>query len=157
MTRTDQQPMLELTRVIRAPREQVFDAWVVPEVRRQWWGAAPGMFCDLADIDAREGGRYRINMKGDKDGTLHEYVCIGEFVTFERPTKLVFTWSWENYDEAEPGSAAVETQVTIEFHEVPEGTELRLTHERFANDMLRDEHLKGWTGCLDSLCRTLER
>lgn len=34
-------------------------------------------------------------------------------------------------------------------------TELVLTHQRFAEQAQRDEHLKGWTGCLERLAAQL--
>jgi hypothetical protein len=39
----------------------------------------------------------------------------------------------------------------LELKEHPEGTELSLRHERFANEPIRDMHLQGWTGCIDKL------
>ena len=36
-----------------------------------------------------------------------------------------------------------------------EGTELVLTHERFAVEAVRDMHLAGWNGCIDKLERYL--
>lgn len=167
MTNTDAQPSLTVRRVINAPRETVFDAWVDPEVRKQWWCARPGMFCDLARIDARKGGRYRINMKDPAPGSdqqcadqanatdaasgTREWVVVGQFLEFDRPNRLTFTWSWEHADPTEPGTGAVDTVVTVEFREADGGTEVVLTHEGFATDQLRDEHQHGWTGCLGSL------
>ncbi|MGH8799767.1 MAG: SRPBCC domain-containing protein [Casimicrobiaceae bacterium] len=37
------------------------------------------------------------------------------------------------------------------------GTELLLTHQRFADTEARDKHQHGWTGCLDRLGRHLVR
>jgi hypothetical protein len=34
-------------------------------------------------------------------------------------------------------------------------TELRLTHELFDSDEIRERHTHGWVGCLDSLERGL--
>jgi len=33
----------------------------------------------------------------------------------------------------------------------PNGTELRLTHERFAVEAVRDMHVEGWGECIDKL------
>jgi uncharacterized protein YndB with AHSA1/START domain len=40
-------PVLELTRVIHAPRARVFEAWTRPELLQQWFGPA-GMHCPNA-------------------------------------------------------------------------------------------------------------
>ena len=61
------------------------------------------------------------------------------------PERLVFTWKWEH----EPLES--ETLVTVEFLKSGPGTRLILTHERFAAETSRQEHEKGWTGCLDRL------
>jgi hypothetical protein len=59
---------------------------------------------------------------------------------------LVFTWnlSWDDSGE---------TLVTVAFRDVEGGTEVRLTHERFATEALRDQHETGWTSVLASLDR----
>ncbi len=41
--------------------------------------------------------------------------------------------------------------MTIDFIEHPQGTELKLTHDRFADAAARDMHGYGWNGCLDKL------
>ena len=32
---------LNLSRIIRAPRERVFAAWTDPDLLKQWWGPGP--------------------------------------------------------------------------------------------------------------------
>ena len=50
---------LTLTRTIRAPRQRVFDAFVDPDLLRLWF--APRGFSVMgATVDARVGGRYRM-------------------------------------------------------------------------------------------------
>jgi uncharacterized protein YndB with AHSA1/START domain len=48
-----------------------------------------------------------------------------------------------------------ETLVTVEFRDRGQSTEVILTHELFPNAEARDEHTKGWSGCLDRLLRAL--
>lgn len=144
---------LTIRRTIRAPRQRVFDAWVRPELRKKWWSAKAGMSCDLADIDARKGGHFRINMKDPEKN--REHVCVGEFVEYDEPNKLVLTWSWEKEHAEVVGTQAVDTIVTIEFMDAAGGTEIILTHERFKTADVCDDHKSGWTGCLDSLERVL--
>lgn len=47
--------------------------------------------------------------------------------------------------------------VTIEFRPSGQGTELILTHERFADTEARDKHQHGWKGCLERLGRYVAR
>jgi uncharacterized protein YndB with AHSA1/START domain len=133
---------LSVIRVIRAPPEKVFAAWTDPLLLRQWWG--PGAItCPEVHLDLREGGSYRIaNL--ETDGSI---VWISG--TFERvrfPVELVYTWRIDTRaDEV--------SLVRVNFLPHSEGTELRLTHERFATEAVRDMHLQGWNGCLDKLER----
>jgi hypothetical protein len=44
-----------------------------------------------------------------------------------------------------------DTLVTVEFNPSGTSTEVVLIHARFLTEADRDEHLKGWTGCIDRL------
>lgn len=131
---------LTLSRVIRAPREEVFAAWTDPAILKQWWGPGP-VSCPEAEVDLREGGAYRLaNLEAD--GSI--IWISGRFERVREPEELVYTWSVSIL----PGEP---TLVRVLFLPHPDGTELRLTHERFALEAVRDMHLKGWGGCIDKL------
>ena len=51
--------MLTQTRVIRAPRARVYEAWTNPEIVKQWFGPV-GLQCPSVEVDPRIGGAYRI-------------------------------------------------------------------------------------------------
>ena len=61
---------------------------------------------------------------------------------------LVYTWKWEN-DLALGGPD--DTIVTVESHDREKQTEVIPTQEGFTNTPARDEHGRGWVGCLDRL------
>jgi uncharacterized protein YndB with AHSA1/START domain len=131
---------LNLRRVIRAPREAVFAAWTEPELLKRWWGPGP-ITCPEAHVDLREGGAYRLANR-EPDGKI---VWIsGTFERVRAPEELVYTWRVGEADD-EP------TLVRVKFLPHAEGTELLLTHERFAVEAVRDMHLQGWGGCIDKL------
>jgi len=52
-----------LSRVIDAPREMVFDAWIDPEQLTAWFGPK-GLTIETHEIDIREGGVWRFDMVG---------------------------------------------------------------------------------------------
>lgn len=137
---------LRIEKVIRAPRDRVWEAWIDPVQRRRWWCAAPEYACSVCDLDPFVGGRYRINM--EKGG--EEWVTVGEFVELDEPHRMRFSWSWER-----PADGVKDTLVTVELHdEVVDGrpgTRLVLTHEDFRDEADVREHVGGWTGCLESL------
>ena len=143
---------LQLSRVFAAPRELVFKAWTEADQFQQWFGAAAcdGGSLQSVKIDARVGGRYRIQVRR-ADGDF--YTTVGVYREVKSPERLVFTWQFEKdgsgdtYGEVEPP----ETLVTVELKARGQQTELILTHENFASDASRDRHEEGWTRCVDSL------
>jgi uncharacterized protein YndB with AHSA1/START domain len=137
---------LHIRRIIRAPPEEVFSAWTEPALLRQWWGPGP-VTCPEAHVDLREGGAYRIaNLEADGSVTW----ISGTFRRVRKPDELVYTWTVSILPEEL-------TLVRVKFASHPEGTELTLTHERFAAETVRDMHLKGWNGCIDKLETMLAR
>ena len=138
---------LRIERTIQAPREKVFRAWSDPEEIIKWWGPE-GCSSSGAEIDLREGGRYRIQMTTPEGG---EHITHGEYREVRPPEKLVFTWVWEKVAEME----GVETLVTLEFLEKGEATGLILTQERFPTEQDRKNHEWGWNSSLDCLEKSL--
>ncbi len=90
MTEIGQETALQLEHRYAAPRDQVFDAWTNPEVLKRWWAAAPTWGTPLAEVDAREGGRYRLSMRTD-EGELH--TVSGEYKEISPPERLSYTWA----------------------------------------------------------------
>jgi uncharacterized protein YndB with AHSA1/START domain len=147
---------LRLTRVFDAPRELVFKAWTDVNQFKQWFGAAgcDGSSLQSAKVDARPGGKYRLQMRR-ADGEY--FTTVGVYREVKSPERLVFTWQFEkdgagdDFGEVEPP----EMLVTLEFKALGKQTELTLTHERFASGESRGRHEQGWTRCLDSLDKFL--
>ncbi len=134
--------MTELTirRVIAAGAERVFAAWTTPELLRQWWGPA-GVTCIAAEIDLRPGGAYRICNQLPDGAVLW---ISGEFEIVESPQRLVYSWRIGD----EPVS-----RVTVQLTALGESTEVMIRHERVHSPAARDDHERGWQGCLDGLER----
>ncbi len=153
MNDAPQERPLVIRRTLRAPIERVFDAFVVPELRKQWWFPEEGMACDQCEIDARPGGAYRVRMQAPHLGQSFE--CQGEFHEVDAPRRLVFTWVWEHERSSGVPLEEVTSLVEVDFREVAEGTELRITHSRFPNPGEAEGYGQGWEGCLDSLERSL--
>jgi uncharacterized protein YndB with AHSA1/START domain len=57
----------------------------------------------------------------------------------------VFGWLWSDQP---PGRAS---RVTVRFRPVPEGTELTLVHDRFADPETATRHRRGWTESIERL------
>ncbi len=136
----------ELRRTFSAPRGKVFRAWTDPEELKRWWGP-DGYATPSAEVDLRVGGMYRLGMKKLPDGQI--FYLTGAYREVRPPERLVYTWRWE----AEPELG--ETLVTVEFRDLGDATEVVVTHELFLSEKARQDHRKGWSGCLDRLARTL--
>jgi len=142
---------LEMTRVIRAPKERVFDAWTRPETIRQWFG--PEGYTTLpVKSDPKPGGAYEITMEGaalSPDEQIRRSTVTGTYTKVNPYDLLQFTWAatWA------PDETSL---VTIHLRDVDGGTELRLVHERFASENSCKGHTAGWTGAMVKLTKLLE-
>lgn len=141
-----------LKRTFTASPHRVFQAWVEPEQLKRWFAPSEEYSVPIAEVDARVGGRYRIQMKAPDGKTATSVGVYREVLPGE---KLVFTWAWEEHtpEMVRMGQGIGETLVTVEFLEREGSTELILTHENFPDKKARDDHEKGWTGCLGRLGR----
>jgi len=147
---------LILKRTLNAPQERAFNAWTSAEHIQQWMQPEPGMVVPLASMDLRVGGKYRIQMK-KPDGEF--FTAVGEFREVKAPERLVYTWDWEkNGSGAEFGEVEGKPSlVTVEFLKRGKGTELVLTHSRFATVESRDNHARGWGKIVEGFARFVEK
>jgi uncharacterized protein YndB with AHSA1/START domain len=100
-----------VSRLIDAPRERVFDAWVKPEKLAQWWGPY-GFTNARCEIEARPGGRIFIQMIRDSDGK--SFPLDGEVEIIEAPSKIVLRA--RGYNPANE-KTTIEDRVTATFEE----------------------------------------
>ena len=124
---------------IAAPPERVFPLLVEPEALQRWWP-------DLAELDPREGGRFRMEFAGG------ESVVTGEVTVFEPPRALGLTWAWDG--------RPAETATWIDLTVTPlDGgrSRVEVVHsgwERVPD--LRTAHDAGWAHFLGSLAALAE-
>ena len=136
---------LRLSRTLPAPREEVFQAWTDAKALERRFAPSDEFVTKVPTLEVRPGGRYRVEMhKGD---AVH--VAVGRYIEIRPPEKLVLTWKWET----DPDRGTEDTILTVEFLDRGRSTEVVLTHEKFPNSAARDDHAKGWTGCLEMLAR----
>lgn len=98
-TPTDRE--IVLSRVFRAPRELVFDAFTVPELLLRWYGAR-GWNLIVCEVDLRIGGAWRYVSRGPGDETMGQR---GLYREIARPERLVFTERFD--DQSYPGDSLV--------------------------------------------------
>ena len=138
----DGTPTLYMRRVLPAPRERVFDAFVDPTQMSRWF-CPHERTCILHELDVRPGGRYRIGLQGPDDTAT----VNGEYREVVPPERLVMTWVWESGE-----NAGHVTLVTLRFNDAPEGTVLTLTHEFPGRpEEAVANHSRGWNSVFDNL------
>jgi uncharacterized protein YndB with AHSA1/START domain len=139
--------VLELRRVLNAPRERIFRTLTEPAELARWWGPN-GFTTPEIDLDLRIGGRYRFAMQ-PPDGDL--FYLAGKFLEIESPRRLAYTFYWE-----EPDPDDRETVVRLSLHARRDATEVALSQGEFATEARLALHRSGWTDSLDSLGELVE-
>ncbi|RLA08307.1 MAG: SRPBCC domain-containing protein [Gammaproteobacteria bacterium] len=131
---------VNITRTIHAPIEQVFDAWLNPELLTRFILPAPGMPQPEVENDPRENGRFTIIMHVGDDHVPH----TGSYLELDRPRRLVFSW--------ESPYSTDDSTVTLDFAEIDSTTtRVELTHVKFLHEEARSNHEGGWGNILDRL------
>lgn len=132
---------LVVTRLIDAPRALVFKAWTRPEHIARWWG--PQGFTTVGcEMDIRVGGRFRCGMRSP-EGT--DYWKVGIYRELVEPERVVFTFCWEDAN----GNPSHELLTTVTLAEQGTKTLLTLHQAVFETTERRDDHITGWTSCLE--------
>jgi uncharacterized protein YndB with AHSA1/START domain len=144
---TAEKPVLQMNRVIAAPRERVFAAWTTPNDIKAWFGPDDCSVLDVR-IDLRVGGEYCFHLSTERLGEIKVRGCYREVTP---PERLIYTWQWEGHPELTPQSSLV----SVEFVRSGTLTEIRLKHEELPSIESRDAHGEGWSGALDKLIQYL--
>ncbi len=94
-----------ITRIIKAPRNLVFDAWMDPKHADKWMGPE-GYTTVTHSMDVRPGGKWRFTMSGPQ-GVFPNRVTYSEVV---KPSLLVYKHGADKDDDPE----AFDVTVTFE-------------------------------------------
>jgi uncharacterized protein YndB with AHSA1/START domain len=117
---------------VAAPPHAVFDYFTDPVKLVRWMGAE-------ATLDPRPGGVCRIDINGT--------IVLGRFVEVDPPSRIVFTWGWEQQLFAVPPES---TEVEVTFTPDGDETVVRLTHSRLPAGA-KMFHRVGWAHYLSRL------
>lgn len=153
---TSSRPDLDLTvsRIIRAPRRIVWNAWTDTASFEQWWVPAPEI-CRVREMDLWPGGAFRTELS--QDGTEFGPHIAGCFLAVDELERIVFT------DALVAGWRPAETSfvtAVITMADHPDGTEYTATalHRDIAD---RDQHERlgfhdGWGTVVRQLAELAE-
>ncbi|MEY2877906.1 MAG: hypothetical protein RLZZ15_286, partial [Verrucomicrobiota bacterium] len=109
------QHALVLSRLIAAPRRNLFRCWTEPALIKQWFAPLPYVVT-VAETDLRAGGASFVVMRGPDGG---EIPCPGVYLEVVRDEKIVFT---DAYTSAWVPSAKPFMTATITFADEVGGT-----------------------------------
>ena len=112
------QPSITETRHLEADPEDVFRAWLDPELARLWLFVRSGRPAERCEIDARDGGRFVILDRRD-DGDAY---FVGIYEEIDPPHRLIFRFATGRSADIDPAEGG---RVTVTV--VPEKTGASLT------------------------------
>ena len=159
MTQASGGSTTRVTKMIKAPRKQVYDAFVDRDAVAAW--LAPDiMTLHVHHFDPREGGTFRMSLtynnaedaqRGKTTGGIDTY--HGRFVQLVPYEKIVEVIEFETQD---PGFAG-EMKMTVTFADVAGGTEVTLLHENVPSGVRPEDNEAGSRQSLQKLAALLER
>jgi uncharacterized protein YndB with AHSA1/START domain len=152
---TDANATVRLERIILAPPDQVYRAWLEPDLLVRWL-APGGLEVDRVDVDERVGGHFRIwqTAAGSAAGGFD---C--ELIELVPDRRLVFRWGFVGPERND--GPRFDSLLTITLAEAPEGaTRLTLLHEQLeqlqaAMPQVAEQVGVGWDLALAMLATTI--
>lgn len=143
-TTTTEDREIVITRLLKAPRELVFDAWTDPRHLIQWWG--PNGFTNTFEsIEVKPGGIWKFIMHGPDGADYPNFIKFHEVI---KPERISFSHGANEND-----SHAFETVVTFE----QQGNKTLLTMRSiFPTAAVRDKMIKD-VGAIEGGNQTLDR
>ncbi len=121
----------DIRHTMEATAQEVFDAWVTPEIIEQWWGP-DGFSAKVHEFDLVEGGNFVFEMTAPNGKSCF---MSGKYKEIHAPNLLVFEvfdhCNLNLPDEVEP---QLETSVVIvNIIEKEKFTEIILTHSKLGS------------------------
>ena len=138
---------VRLHRVLRAPKERVFRAFINAEAMAKWL-PPEGFTCKVDHIDARTGGTFRMSFTNFSTGNGHSFG--GEYLEVVANEKLRYSDKFD--DPGLPG----EMITTVIFKPVSCGTDISIVQEGIPEMIPEEMCYLGWQESLAQLARLVE-
>lgn len=138
---------IRLYRVLRAPPERVYRAFLDPAALVKWL-PPHGFTGQVHEMDARVGGRYRMSFTNFGQGQSHAFG--GEYLELVPGERIVHT---DRFDAPGPSG---EMKTTITFKAVFCGTELQVVQEGVPAVIPPEACYLGWQESLQLLAQLVE-
>ncbi|TXH98517.1 MAG: polyketide cyclase [Pseudomonas sp.] len=138
---------VRLHRVLRAPPERVYRAFLDPQAMVKWL-PPHGFTGEVHELDARVGGRFRMSFTHFATGQMHSFG--GEYLELLPYTRICHTDAFE--DAGLPGAM----RVTVNLTHVSCGTELSIVQEGIPEAIPPEDCHVGWQESLALLALLVE-
>ncbi|HUL56766.1 MAG TPA: SRPBCC family protein [Usitatibacter sp.] len=138
---------IRLHRVLRAPSERVYRAFLDAAANEKWL-PPNGFTCKVHHLDARVGGTYKMSFTNFTTGNGHSFG--GKYLELVPNERIRHTDAFD--DPNLPGAMVT----TIELKKVICGTELNVTQEGIPDAIPPEMCYLGWQESLEALARLVE-
>lgn len=138
---------VKLHRVLRAPAERIYRAFLDPDAMAKWL-PPHGFTGKVHEMDARVGGRYKMSFSNFSTGNSHSFG--GEYLELVENERIVHT---DKFDDANlPG----EMRVVVALKPVLVGTELSIEQSGIPDAIPVEACYLGWQESLQLLAQLVE-
>ena len=141
---------VKLHRVLRAPAERVYRAFLDPQALIKWI-PPHGFTCTVHSLDARVGGGYKMSFTNFGSGKSHSF--SGKYVELTPHSKIRYT---DKFDVPAGSPMDAQMQVTIALRPVMCGTELSILQEGLPAMIPVEMCYLGWQESLNMLASLVE-
>ena len=138
---------VRLHRVLRAPPERIYRAFLDPDAMAKWL-PPNGFTGKVHEMDARVGGRHRMSFTNFSTG--HSHFFGGEYLELVPHERIRYTDTFDDPDL--PGTM----QVTVTLKQVSCGTELNVVQEGIPDVIPAEACYLGWQESLTLLGKLVE-
>jgi len=138
---------VRLHRVLRAPPERVYRAFLDPDALVKWL-PPHGFTCKVHQLDARVGGTHKMSFANFTTGHSHSFG--GQYVELVPHERIRYT------DRFDDPNLKGEMQATISLKKVSCGTELNIVQEGLPEVIPVEACYLGWQESLTLLAKLVE-
>jgi uncharacterized protein YndB with AHSA1/START domain len=153
---------LVVTRRFDAPVASVWNAWVEPEMVKQWWGPE-GFTSPLARMDVREGGTSLVCMSAPAFGDLYNTWTYVKLVP-NQLIEYILDWADKDGNRIDPTSIGMPPDMPRDVRHVvtfkaagDNKTEMTVTEFGYKSEQMLELSRAGLEQCLDKMAASLAK
>lgn len=145
----DEGRSITVNRVIEAPTERVYEAFLTPDDIAVW-SPPEGFRAEVQDVEPEEDGSFRVENIGEAEGMeQYSHTFEGTYQELKHGEKIVWT------DESGEGEDS--STVTVTLNAVPDGTEVTLRLDGISEDVAEEYGVaEAWEDSLRKLAGQVE-